>query len=327
MTLNKKRSMQLNNNSFAGCEVCIIMKGPKKSFSYLEELNIEIEDNGFESIKSNCLQLENICPGRLTILRNTAAKCSSIAFKLIGCRAYKEDIQLCQNFMTNIYNSAICIYNSTVTVFENVLNACQGGVILHLAAISSTNNKEELLDSHKDIILKDSVKDTRESLLAIGSTNSLRIGSSPSFQTPGTLASGIFDLGSAPSLSRVILKANKFKEIALFGILIQHNSSSSVKIAGCQFKYVKEPVLLNEKDLTMSRNYTRNFFPSDNSDLLAPTSYPTPRQTLQNCGKGTIVVKDNVFEGSETCVIRKHVSSYLYDMNNLKQLRQNQLHS
>lgn len=212
-------------------------------------------------------------------------------------------------------------------VSDNIMNACQGGVLVHLAAASAISHREEMFDSHKDIILRESAKDTKDSLVGIGSANSLRLGSSPSFQAPGSQGSTVFDLGTAASLSRVILKGNKFKDLALFGVLVQHNSSCSVKIVGCQFKYVKEPVILNERDHGTSQNYTQNFYRPDNSELIVPISYATPRQAMQTSGKGTIVVKDNVFEGSETCVIRKHLSSYLYDINNVKQLKQPQLHN
>lgn len=312
-----KRTLTFKSNVFLYCDNCLVIKGVKKHPNPREDMDISIEDNTFENIKLSCLHLENLYPGRSTIHKNMASKCSSVAMKLLGCRAFKEDLILSSNNLSSIYNSAICIDNSIATLKDNVLNACQGGVLLYLYATSAISHREELFDSHRDIILRtEIVKDVKDSFIGGLSSNSIR-GSNASLLGTNSVA----ELGNSSSLSRVILKGNRLKEIATFGILVQHNSSCSIKISECHFKNVKEPVVINEKDAAMSRNYTRNFYQHDNSEMLAPTYYATPRQVVQSSGKGTVVIKNNVFEGSDQFVIRRYVSSYIYDLNNQKQPR------
>ena len=121
--------------------------------------------------------------------------------------------------------------------------------------------------------------------------------------------------GESPSPTypcRVIMRNNKFKEISKSAVMIQNNSSGSIKVEDCTFVNAKDPVVINEKDDLFSKhNTTKNILMHDNSELCAP-SIGTPRLAI----KGTIVVKNNKFEGAPCCIVRKHVNSYLYDINN-----------
>lgn len=313
----------IKGNTFAGCESCLRIKGMKKNPNPMEDLDIVIEENTFESVKNNCLYLEHLYPGRFSVVKNTMAKCNSVAVKLFGCRAVKDDILFSDNSISNIYNVAMCIDGSVVKCNRNIISACQGGLTLQLYVMTNSSVREEAFNSHKDVILRDTVKDIKDSYLGgngsghsqgIGSMSLLGIGGnggSPS--NTGT------DCNAMVGCSRVILKDNIFKEIAHYGILVNCNDSCSIKVENCKFRNIKEPVIINEKDIGMSRNNTRNFIQPDSSDLLAPTYCATPRQILQHPGKGTIIVKNNLFEGAESCIIRKHVCSYLYDINNVRQ--------
>lgn len=296
----------------------------KKNPSPLEDLDIIIEENNFESIKNNCLYLEHLYPGKFSIVKNILTKCHSIAVKLFGCRAVKDDILFSENDISSVYNVAICIDGSIIRCIKNTISSCQGGLILQLYVISNTLNREEVFDSHKDIILRDSIKDRKDSVM--GGT-----GSAPSHGMVNMSLLGIgtgtgigtvsgTDSGSMANCSRVIFKDNVLKEIAHYGVLITCNSSCSVKVENCRFRNVKEPVVINERDVNMSRNNSKNYIQPDNSELLAPTYNATPRQIVHSNGKGTIVIKNNSAEGSESCVVRKHLSSHLYDINNNHQI-------
>lgn len=295
----------------------------KKNPSPSEDLNIYLDENQFESIKTTCMQLEQIFSGNFSIKKNSVSKCNAIALKLLGCRAVRSDIVVSDNTISSVYNAAFCIDSSIALLTNNSFASCQGGVILFLTLPSPSANREDNYDSHRDIILRESMKDGKDSF--IGASGSMRshilVSSSvlcgPGASQPITNTDSLF----TSSISRVIMRDNKFKEIAHYGVLVQYNGSCSIKISDCKFRNVKEPVVINEKDSAMSRNNTRNYFQQDNSELLAPTYQATPRQIIQSSGKGTIVVKNNSYEGSDGCVVRKHVSSYLYDLNNVRQSR------
>ena len=302
----------------------------KKNAMPLEELDIAIEENSFESIKTNCLCLEYVYSGRLLIYGNSLAKCNSIPYKILGCRASKEDILFCKNSMASVYNIGLWIDSSVVKAINNVFSSCQAGIFLNLIVTVSSMNREDVFDSHKDIILRDTVKDIKDSFIG-GTSNSHQPVGNNSFLGgnglsgnygsggTGTGATGGTDIPGGGTYCRVILKSNEFKEIAHYGVLIQSNSSSSIKIESCRFRNCKEPIVIGERDFTMSRNNTRNFMQPDSSaDLLAPSYNATPRQLVPSTGKGTIVLKYNSCEGTEACVVRKHVSSYLYDIDNVK---------
>lgn len=286
----------------------------KKNPNPLDELDIIIEENSFDSAKNNCLYLEHLYPGRLRIYKNTISKCNSIAVKLFGCRASKEDIMFSDNMISSVYNVAVCIDGSIVKCTGNTISSCQGGFTLQLYVISNTQAREEAFDSHKDIILRDTVKDVKDSYIGgTGSGHSHIIGNMSFLGTgAGT------DTNSMVNCSRVILKDNYFKEIAHYGVMINSNTSCSLKIEGSRFRNVKEPIIINEREVGVSRNNTRNFIQPDNSEMLAPTFQATPRQIVQSSGKGTIVVKNNIFEGVDNLLVRKHVYSHLYDINNVR---------
>lgn len=314
--------------TFISCNAGIKIKGMKKNPSPTDDLSIQIEDNTFETTKTNCMHFEHIFPGSFSITKNTVTKCNSTAIRIIGCRAVKSDINFIENNMSSVYHSAVCIDSSIVLFANNSITSCQGGVILFLVLPSISSHREDIYDSHRDIILRDSVKDVKDSYNAGSGSNhsnalvSLTLLGGGGGGPGSSRQASTNDAQFASNFSRVIMRENKFKEIAHYGVMVQYNGSCSIKISDCKFRNVKEPVLINERDVTMSRNNTRNYYHQDNSELLAPTYQATPRQLIQSSGKGTIVVKNNAFEGSETCVVKKHLSSYLYDINNTRQSRQ-----
>ena len=168
-------------------------------------------------------------------------------------------------------------------------------------------------DSHKDIILRESAKDSF-------------LGASNYTHTHGALNNvslmAGFENVPAILINRIILRANTFKEISQYGVMLQNCSASSVKIEGCHFTNVKEPIVINERDLAASRNNTRqNLNDANNSEFLAPSFCNTPRIGSGMPPKGTIIIKANKFEGSEHTVVKKNVWSYLYDMQKPKGVR------
>lgn len=295
----------------------------KKNGASLDELDVAIEENTFESIKSNCLSLEYVNCGRLIVGRNTLAKCNSIPYRILGCKAAKEDILFTKNTMASVYNIGLWIDSSVVKALNNVFSSCQAGVFLNLVVTVSASHREDVFDSHKDIILRDTMRDIRDSFIGGTNNSHLAPGNNSLLGGHGTTgatgATGGSDIPGGGYYCRVILKNNEFKEIAHYGVLIQSNSSSSIKVEACKFRNCKEPIVISERDYTMSRNNTRNFMQPDSSaDLLTPSYNVTPRQVVPSTGKGTIVLKHNSCEGTDGCVVRKHVCSYLYDIENVK---------
>lgn len=293
----------------------------KKNPNLLDDLDIQIEQNVFESIRNNCIYLENLHPGRLIITNNMLAKCNSIAVKLFGCRSSKDDILFSDNSISNIYSVTVCIDGSIVKCLRNTISACQARFTLQLYVMSNTQTRDDGYNSHKDCILRDTGKDIKDSYNG-GTGSGLFFGGgigSMSYLGVGPTYASSTDSSAMVNCSRVIIKSSIFKEIAHYGVLVNCNDSCSIKVEGCKFRNVKEPVVISEKDIGMSRNNTRNYIQADGSELVAPTYCITPRQIVQNIGKGTIVVKNIEPEGTDSCVIRKHVCSHLYDINNIRQ--------
>lgn len=307
-TPSKKKRIKIKENLFSNCENCIKIKGMKKFANSLDELDIIIDDNNFETIKSSSIFLENVHAGRLFVRRNSIIKCSSTAIKVFNCRASKEEIQFLKNSLNVVYNIGICVDSSSVVMLNNDLISCHGGILLYLNSAAS-GNRDDVFDSHKDIILRDTIKD---SFIAGGSNNTHLVGNM------SLLGGENYSSNAVPNTCRVVLRANHFKEISQYGILVQNCTSSSLKIEDCTFNSVKEPLVINEKEIILSRNNTRNFLPGDNSEMLAPSFCATPRQ-LSPSGKGTIVIKGNRFEGSPLSIVKKHLNSNLYDIGNSHQ--------
>lgn len=300
-----KKVIKITKCKFQSCENCIKIRGIKKTTSVLDDLDISLNDNIFESIRSTCIFLENIYPGRLEVITNRLTKCNSIAFKILNCKASKDDILLKNNYLSTVYTMGVCIESSIVTLLNNTMLSCGGGVFIYLTSSSSSPARDEIFDSHKDIILRESQGGS-----FLGGNNG----------TLNTHGLGNVSILAGESLQvnpscRVILQGNTFKELSQYGVMIQSCSCSSLKIEGCRFVNVKEPVLINEREVGMvSRNYTKNFLLENNSELLAPSICNTPRQF--NNGKGTIVVKKNLFEGGESSIVKQNLASHLYDIDN-----------
>lgn len=302
----------------------------KKNGAFLEDLDIIIEENTFESIKTNCLSLEYVNCGRIHVRANTLAKCNSIPYRILGSKASKEDITFTKNTMASVYNIGLWIDSSVVRATHCQFSSCQAGVFLNLVVTIPTANRDEIFDSHKDIILRDTVKDVKDSFIGgtsnshpilpgnslLGLNNIAGLGFSGS---GGTANTGVSDLSTAHNYCRVIVADCEFKEVAHYGVLVQSNNGSCIKVERCRFRNCKEPIVISEKEFAMSRNNTRNYMQPDSSaDLLTPSYNATPRQLVPSTGKGTIVLKYNSVEGSDGCVVRKHVSSYLYDIENTR---------
>lgn len=300
-----RKKIVIKNNFFQNGDVSVRIKGMNKRKGSIEELGILIEENEFMSIKGNGIYIDKISPGRFQIIKNKFSTFNTIAIRLVECRATKDDIILDQNSFASIYQIAICVDSSVVSVLNNKIESSVCGVFVYLHAPQQGANftqREEILDSHKDIYYRESMG--KESFIGISQTY---------------LQANVSILGDhqqqTPAVPyRVIMKNNNFKDISKSAVIIQNNSSGSIKVEDCIFKNVKEPVVINEKDEYLSKqNTTKNILIHDNSELCAP-SIGTPRMSI----KGTIVVKNNKYEitSAMNCVIRKHVNSYLYDINN-----------
>ena len=303
----KKKYIIIKGNSFMNCDHCIRIKGMRKNSTALEDFDLSIDENTFDSTKTCCFFLESVHTGRMRAVKNVVVKCNGIAFKVFNCRACKEDVLIQKNILNGIYHIGLQIDSSVVKLINNEFLSCTAGAYIYLTSTANwSTNRDEIFDSHKDIILRDTIKDS-----FIGGTNN-----TPGLGNLSILAGGSGgDPSHANSFSRVIMKGNNFKEISQYGIQIQNCSSSSIKIESCKFTNVKEPVLISEKDIALSRNNTRNMIAGDNSEMLAPSFCATPRQMAQS-GKGTIVVKDNLFEGGDLGIVKKFLNSYLYDIGN-----------
>ena len=296
----KRKKIIIKNNVFTNGDTSIRVKGMNKRKGSIEELNICIENNEFNTIKGNGIYIDRIHPGRMVINKNKFNTFNTIAVRILDCRASKDDIQIEGNNFSSIYQIGLCVDSSVVTVINNTFSSSVVGVYVYLQGSSGKDftHREEILDSHKDIYYRDTVG--KESFIGISQTY---------------LQANASILGDAPPTfpCRVIMKNNKFKEISKSAVIIQNNSSGSIKVEECTFINAKEPVVINEKDELFSKyNTTKNILIHDNSELCAP-SIGTPRNAI----KGTIVVKNNRFDGAPNCIVRKHVNSYLYDINNL----------
>jgi hypothetical protein len=303
---DRKKYIVIKGNHFTNCDQCIRIKGMRKNSAALEDLDVSIEENIFDAIKTCCLFIESVHTGRFKTFKNSVVKCNGIAFKVFNCRASKEDMLFQKNVLNGIYHIGLQIDSSVIKLLNNEFLSCTAGAYIYLTSTASWNtNRDEIFDSHKDIILRDTIKDS-----FIGGTNN-----TPGMGNLSILAGGSGDAPPTNSFSRVILRGNNFKEISQYGVQIQNCSSSSIKIEACKFTNVKEPILISEKDIALSRNNTRNILPGDNSEMLAPSFCATPRQMTQS-GKGTIVIKENIFEGGDLGVVKKFLNSYLYDIGN-----------
>lgn len=297
----KRKKIIIKNNFFSNSDTCIRIKGMSKRKGSIEELTICIESNEFTTVKGNGIYVDKIHPGRFQVSKNKFSTCNTIALRIVECRASKDDILVDQNSFSSIYQIGVCVDSSVVAVLNNTFGSSVCGVFVYLQTPASGGNftqREEILDSHKDIYYRESMG--KESFIGISQTY---------------LQANVSILGDSPPPAypcRVIMKSNTFKEITKSAVIIQNNSSGSIKVEDCTFTNAKEPVVINEKDDYFSKhNTTKNILIHDNSEMNAP-SIGTPRMSI----KGTIVVKNNRYEGTQQCIVRKHVNSYLYDINN-----------
>ena len=304
MINTKRKRIVIKNNFFTNGDTCIRIKGMSKRKGSIEELDIYIENNDFSTIRGNGIHIDKIHPGRMELKKNRFSTFNTIALRLMDCRASKDDIYIQDNSFTNVYQIGICVDSSLVTIMNNNFNSSVCGVFVYLQAsngYTSSAGRDEILDSHKDIYYRDYKDTCKESFIGASQTY---------LQANGSILGN--ETFSPTYPCRVIMKNNIFKDISKSGVIIQNNSSGSIKVEECQFINVKEPVVINEKEDYMSRhNTTKNILINDNSELYAP-SMGTPRGQL----KGTIVVKLNKYDGAPHCIVRKQVNSYLYDIDN-----------
>ncbi len=299
---DRKKAIIIKSNHFSHCEGCLLIKGMKKMGGYLDELDIQVEDNQFDIISSNCLSLENVHAGRINLMRNVLVTCNSTAFKVIGCKASKDDIRIVGNNLSGVYNTAVHIDSSVVSLQQNTFLSSTCAVFLYLINSGSNNREEQLQDNHKDFIVLNSVKDSfLGSNYTHGAQNNVSI-------MVGT------ESVAAVTVNRIIMKENVFKEISQYGVMIQNCSASSIKIEKCSFTNVKEPIVINEREVVASRNNTRNLLTDiNNSEFLQPSFCNTPR-IGGGAPRGTIMLKGNNFQGSDNTLVKRHVWSYLYDI-------------
>lgn len=300
----KKKKIVIRDNTFTNGETCIRIKGMNKRRGTIEELDIQIVNNEFTTIRGNGVFVDRIAAGTMLIKNNRFSTFNAIALRLCDCKALKQDIIVDNNTFSSIYQIGVCIDNAVITVKSNSFTSSACGVYVYLQPSSNGSShipqaKDEMFDSHKDIYFKDMCKDS-----FIGVSNTHLLGN----------ASIVGDGSQIQFPCRVIIRDNKFKEISKYGVIIQNNSAGSIKVQDCIFINAKEPVVVNEKDEYFSKhNTTKNILVHETSELYAPSLCGTPRTPI----KGTIVVKNNKYDGSESCLVRKHVNSYLYDIGNL----------
>lgn len=297
-----RKKIVIKNNTFSNGDTCIRIKGMNKRKGSIDELNVYIEDNEFNSVQGDGIYVDRIHPGRMRVAKNKFSTFNTVAMRVVESRASKEDIMIDENMFTSIYQIGVCVDSSVVSLTKNSFSSSVCGISVFLQASAGVSNftqrAEEILDSHRDIYYRDTI--CKESFIGVSQTH-LQVNAS------------ILGDAQAPAYPcRVIMKANKFKEISKSGIIIQNNSSGSIKVEDCTFVKAKEPVVINEKDDFFSKhNSPKNILMHDNSVLCAPF-VGTPRTAM----KGTIVVKNNKYDGAQSCVVSKHVNSYLYDINN-----------
>lgn len=271
-----------------------------KRRSSIEELDIQVNNNEFNTMRGNGVYMDRISAGSVEIKGNKFLTFNTIAVRLCDCKASKQDILVDKNNFSSIYQIGVCVDSSIVSVTNNLFSSSTCGMYVYLQpSLGSTTAqvREEILDSHKDIYFRDTGKDS-----FIGASHTHLLGN----------MSLIAETPMPQFPCRVIIKNNKLKQMSKYGVIVQNNSAGSIKVQDCVFLNVKEPVVINEKDDYMSKNTTKNFLIHENSELCAPSLCGSPRASI----KGTIVVKNNKFDGSAACLVRKHVNSYLYDINN-----------
>ena len=311
---DRKKKIKINENTFNYCDNCIKIKGMKKgSIAVLDEMDVHITDNSFENVRNTALCLENLSPGRMVISHNRVSKCNSIGFKLFFCKASKEDIIMRKNTFNGVYQIAICIESSMVNIDQGEISSCNSGIYLYLLA--QTTNRDEVFDSHNLMILKDTIRD---SFIAGGNSYN------QSILENKEIAVSQQQQGQQSSLNpicyRVMIRGLVVKEVNQYGVMIQNTSGSLIRIEECTYRNVRDPIVVNEKDLMMSRIGTKNLLMENMSEMLAGSAIGiganTPRQQF-NQGKGTIIIKRNKFEESEASIVKKNISSYFYDLHNV----------
>jgi hypothetical protein len=300
-----KKVIIIEDCKFDGCESGIKIKGIKKSVN-VEDLNLIIRHNQFDAIKTHSIHVELLNAGRMHIIENTVTKGNSIALRVSNCKAVKEDLQILRNRISAIYSVAIYIDNSIVTLLDNTISSCTSGIYLYL--YNNWSKDDMITDSHKDIILRDT--NNKDSFIGYSGNNTQFLAKDASLLGVEPVVSCY----ALTSICRVVVRSNTFKEISAFGVMVQNCSASSLKIEDCRFVNVKEPIVINEKEVNQpSRINTRNLLQGDYSELQLPSlNYATPRS---QGFKGTIVIKSNVYEGSDLQVVKKNIFSYLYEKN------------
>lgn len=300
----RKKKIKIQNNLFSACQSCIKLKCAKKTGACVDSMDIVINDNSFDSCRGRAIGLENLNPGRMQVMSNHVSKCNSSGFRFLNCRASKNEFLIGHNVLAGVFNVAVWVENSILTMQDNRISSCTNGLYLSL----TSNQGRDEADSQKEILLRETVRDSFIGL----SINTQGLA--------GGMVSGTtvvpFD-GFLPSMvsPRVIIKGDHYKEISQCGVVLQNNMGSSVKVELCEFNNVREPILINEKEYLVSRIATRNNIPQDLSDIMAPSlTQMTPRSNVVT--RGTIVIKKNTFSGSTNNVIIRRLTSFLYQIGN-----------
>jgi hypothetical protein len=300
----RKKKIKISNNIFSSCQSCIKLKCTKKTGACVDSMDITINDNSFDSCRGRAIGLENLNPGRMQVINNTVSKCNSSGFRFLNCRASKNEFVIGHNVLAGVFNVAVWVENSILTMLDNRISSCTNGLYLSL----TSNHGRDEADSQKEIMLRETVRDS-----FIGhSINTQGMGGGMISGTTVVPFDGFMPCMISP---RVIIKGDQYKEISQCGILLQNNMGSSVKIELCEFSNVREPILINEKEYLVSRIATKNNIQQDLSDIMAPSlTQMTPRSNILT--RGTIVIKKNTFSGSSNNVIIRRLTSYLYQMAN-----------
>lgn len=301
----RKKKIRISNNLFTACQSCIKIKCNKKTGACVDSMDICINENTFDSCKGRAVGLENLNPGRMQVLNNNVSKCNSSGFRFLNCRASKNEFIISHNILAGVFNVAVWVENSILTMLENRISSCTNGLYLSL----TSNHGRDEADSQKEILLRETVRDSFIGGLSIN-TQGMAAG-----MMSGTTVVPFDGFVSSMVSPRVIIKGDQYKEISQCGVVMQNNMGSSVKIELCEFSNVREPILINEKEYLVSRIATKNNIPQDLSDIMAPSlTQNTPRSNIVT--RGTIVIKKNTFSGSSNNVIIRRLTSYLYQIGN-----------
>lgn len=304
----ERKKIKVKGNYFTNCDSGIKIKGMSKRIGVMEELDILVQNNEFSALQDFSLALEKVVAGTIQISNNKVSQSESIGMMLTESKAVKEDIFLSQNVFSGVRQVSVLIETSVVSLISNQFISSATGIYVSLqtlAAPQSPHMKDEIFDSHRDIYLRESYKES----FMLGASNTHFLGN---YSILGDTMQPHNHQHQLQHPCRVIIKENKFREMSITGVFIKNNSAGSIKVQDCVFFNAKDPVVVQESTDQLSRDMTRNLLGQENSEIGGPSFVGSPRVSI----KGTIVVKNNRFDGSKTCLLRKKVSSYVYEIGN-----------